>query len=118
MVGVDIGTGVFKAVAHPGLRGEVHDDIGLKVVRDTIQRVGVFQHRLGRGETGFLQQHLVAALFQGDIVIIGHSVQPMDDEPFLQQEIGQVIADEPRRAGDENPCHAARPLLSRTRTER
>ena len=101
-IGVDIGAGVFKAVAHPGLRGEVDDHIRAFGHGQRVKPVEVFQHPLVGGKTGVLQQHLVPPLFDPHIVVVGHAVVADDSEAFLEQQFREVKADEAGRAGDEN----------------
>jgi len=73
-IGVDIGTRVLEAVAHACLCREMHDDVGCAGVDGGIHRRLILEHGLSRGEPRLLQQHLVAALFQADVVIVGHAV--------------------------------------------
>ena len=86
------------------------DDIGGELVDGRVQQRVIFQHADGGVEGGGLEQHGVAAVFQDDIVVIGHAVIAVHLEPFIQQQFCQMIADEAGGSGDENLAHR-RPLL-------
>ena len=101
-VGIEIGARVLEAVAHPGLRREVDDHVGRERVRDPVEQRLILQHPLGGGEIRVLQQHLMPALLQADIVIIRHPVIAVNGEPLGQQQLGQVEPDEPGGAGDQD----------------
>ena len=45
-VGVDIGARVLEAVAHPGLRGEMDDDVGLFGQHQRCRALVILQHAL------------------------------------------------------------------------
>ena len=84
-VRVDIGARVFQAIAYAGLCSEVDNSVGTKIVRNAIQQNGILQHPLGCREIGILQQHRVALLFKGNVVVVCHPVEPVHDETFRDQ---------------------------------
>ena len=52
-----------------------------------------------------LQQHLVPALLQLDVIVIRHAVKPVNAEPFVEQKLCKVKTDEAGGAGDEDFSH-------------
>jgi len=104
-VRLNIGARVFEAVSHPRLRGEVDDHVGPFRQCQRVQGVEIFEHGFGRAEMRVLQQHLVTPLLDPHIVIIGHPVKADHAETFIEQQLREVIADEPGRSGDENGAH-------------
>ena len=104
-VAVDIFARGFKGIAHPGLCREVDDHLGFKGVGHAVQRIAVLQLRLDGGEVRVLQQDLVAALFQADVVIVRHAVKALHPKAFVQQQPRQMKADEPCCAGNQNLAH-------------
>ena len=105
-IGVEKGAGVVDAVTHARLRREVDDHVWLKVIGQRIEGFAVFQQRLFGREMLMLKQHRVAALFQGDVVVVGHPVIALHPRAFGQQQAGKVKADEAARAGDQYPLRA------------
>ena len=112
-VRIDIGARVFEAVTHPRLCGEVDDRIGLFRQRQRAEPLEILQHAFGAGEMRVLEQHLVAALLDPHIVVIGHPVIADDAKTFVQQQLREVKPDEPGRTGDENGAHACCSLQCR-----
>ena len=47
----------------------------------------------------------MAALFETDVVVIGHAVVALHPEAVGEQEAGEVKADEACGAGDQNLAH-------------
>ena len=107
-IAVKVCTRVLKAVAHPGLRGEVDDHLWREIIRHLIEQALILQHAFRGRKSRGLQQHRVAALFQRDVIVVRHAVIAMHAEAFGQQEAGKMKTDEPGRAGDQNlASHAA-----------
>ena len=52
-----------------------------------------------------LQQHLMPALLQLDVIVVCHAVKAVDAEPLVEQELGKVETDEAGSAGDEDFSH-------------
>lgn len=73
---------MVDTVAHHCLRGQMHDHVRLKSIGQRIECVAVFQQRLFGGEMLMLEQHCMAAVFQGDIIIVGHPVVALHPDPF------------------------------------
>lgn len=53
---------MVDTVAHPCMRGHMHDHVRLKSIGQRIECVAVFQQRLFGGEILLLKQHRMAAL--------------------------------------------------------
>ena len=102
-IGREIAARRFEAVAHARLRGEMDDGVGAEFGDVLRQPRGIFQHEFGKAETGVLHQAREAPALQADVVIIRHPVHAPDGDPFVQQEPGEVVADEPGRAADIDP---------------
>ena len=111
-VGVDIDPGVVDGVAHPGLGGEMDDDLGARRGAGRREAAHVLEPADRRGEAGEAGKLGVARLFQRDVVIVGKSVIARDRPALLEQEPAEVIADEPGRAGDERAPHGPAPFRS------
>jgi hypothetical protein len=106
-VGADIGPRIFQAVAHPGLGGEMNDDVGTRLDIDLGEALGILQHQLLGGEMRRLQQDRVTAPFERDVVIGRHAVDADDVVTGLDQPLGHVKADEAGRS-----CHQKAQSLS------
>ena len=68
-----------------------------------------------RREVRGLQQHLVAATLQRDIVVICHAVIAYNAKSLGQKVAGQVVANEAGRAGDKNRAHLVLSWLAHAR---
>ena len=79
-IGVDICGWVFQAISNPRLGREVNDHVRREVVGNLVENLLVFEQPFGGGKIGILQQHLVTALFQSDIIVIGHAVVAVHDK--------------------------------------
>ena len=101
-VRVDIGARRLEAVAHARLPGEMHDHLGRAGIDRAVKRIAVLEHRPGRPEARRLQQYLLAALLEPDVVVIGHPVEAMHLVPFIEKEPGKVKPDETCSTGDED----------------
>ena len=104
-IGVQIGARVFQRIAHPRLGREVDDHIRLGRAHGGFQRGLIFQKRLGHREIRALHQHGMAALFQRDVIVIGHAIIAHNTKAFGQQKFRQVIADKARRARNKYRFH-------------
>ncbi len=92
---------MLDAVAHAGLGGQVDDGAGAGGGDGGLQGGVVFQHGLGGGELGVLAQQGVAGLLEAHVVVVGHAVVAVDGVALVEQQLGQVKADEAGGAGDE-----------------
>ena len=68
------------------------------------QRI-ILKHPFGHGEMRVLQQHLMAPLFQRDVIVICHAVKPVDPKAFDEQKLGEMESDEAGGAGDKDFSH-------------
>ncbi len=117
-IAVDIGARIFDAVANAGLRSEMDDDIGSKVVDHLVQKRVILQQPLCSAKGCVLEQGLMPPLFKADVVIIGHAIEAVNRIALRQQQTSQVEADKSRGPGNENlllhahlrPC-CTRPLM-------
>jgi len=116
-VALHVGAGVLDAVAHAGLRSQVHDVGKLVGPEQVLQRrqvcdffldevvVGVFRaldqlpvgHRVARDARFFQARNL-----QTDVVVVVDAVQPHDFVARRYQPVGEVEADEAGGAGEED----------------
>jgi hypothetical protein len=101
-IGVDIRSRIFQAVTDPRLRGEVDDHLRRMEIAEGLQRGVVFQHLDGFRKARVCLEDGVPILFEPDVVVGGHPVQPDDLMALRQQQPAQVKADESGAAGDEN----------------
>ena len=104
-VGAEIGFGIDEAVAHPGLRGQIHN-MAETFAREKggharpVGQVQRFETKArGLGQGGQLRQ---AVFFQLHVVVIVAIVNAYHAVPVGQQPCSQVIADESCRAGYQN----------------
>ena len=94
-IGVDIGVRVFQRVAHAGLRGEVHDQLGPQ--RREQGRVAARSARSSRAKLKPWRPCMVEArLLQPRVVILVQAVDADHAAAVAQQPVGQMIADEAR----------------------
>ena len=101
-VGVDVGLGVFDAVADARLGPEVDDASGRVFGEQGGHAVAIRQIERVVEVTGLGQQEVEPRLFQGRVVVV---VEVIDADHCLaprQQTARGVEADEPGRTGDEN----------------
>ena len=104
-VGAHVDEGVFQRIAHPGLGGEVDDAIDARVPgHRRPQRLMVGNIEAVKSEAGFAREPREPRLLQPDVVIVVHIIHADDSFAARQQRLGDVIADEPGGAGDED-CH-------------
>ena len=101
-VAVEIGARVFEGIAHAGLGCEMDDDVRLELFGDGPEQGLILEKALRRREPLVLKEHLVAALLQGDVVIIRHPVVAMNAQALCKQEPCEMEADEAGGAGDED----------------
>ena len=98
----EIGVRVFERIAHARLRGEMDDRIGLEGIDHLVDPLAILEHRLGRLERLVLQQDLMTATLQIDVVIVGHAVETGDLETLGEQQFGKVKSNETGCSGHEN----------------
>ena len=104
-IAVDIGAGSLQRIADTGLSGEVDDDVGLEGVGGAVEEGLVLKLAFDGGEIWVLEEDLVAAVFEADVVIGGHAVVALNRVAFIKEEFGEVEADEACGAGDEDFLH-------------
>ena len=117
-IAVQIGAGVLQRIAHPGLRGEMDDHLRLKVIRHPVEQGRILQLPFGGREIRMVQQHLVAALFEPDVVIVRHPVIALHQKPLGQQQLRQMITDEPGGSRDQHSAHRHVPRFGSYATNR
>jgi len=84
-VAFHVRTRVLQRVSHPGLSGQMYDNVRLFSFKESGQGVHVFQACLHARKMGVLFEHAMAALFQSNVVIIRHPVKADDIESFVEQ---------------------------------
>ncbi len=52
---------------------------------DAPQQVVILDHALARRKSGLPQRHLVPAMLETDVVVVGHPVIDMNEKTFLEQ---------------------------------
>ena len=85
---------MVDAVAHAGLGGQMDDGAGTGSGDGSLQGGVVLQHGLGGGELGVLAQQVVTGVLEADVVVVGHAVVAVHGVPLVEQQLGQVEADE------------------------
>jgi hypothetical protein len=104
-VGVDVGAGMFEAVADPGLRGEVTIASGSALAGEFEQPLMVEDVEFLGAEGIALAQQRVPLLLQLEVVIGGHRVDADHPEAFGDQQPGKVEADEAGSSGNKDGAH-------------
>ena len=108
-IGFEVGARIFEAVSHTRLPREVDYHVRLFGHCEGVQLLEIFEHADMRAEMLVLHQHLVPPLFQPDVVIVGKAVITDNAEALCQQQLREVIADEPGRSRDEHCTQALSP---------
>ena len=62
----------------------------------------VFEQPNFAGKVFVSQKNFMTFLFERNVIIIGHAVEAVHAETFVQQQPRQVKSDEPGRSGDQN----------------
>ena len=103
--GVHLVEDILEPTLENRLTREVDDDIRREIVGNLRDQYVIFKHPLGHREMRVLKQHLMSALLQLDVIVVGHAVKAVDAEPFVEQELCKVETDEAGGAGDEDFSH-------------
>jgi hypothetical protein len=74
-IGIEIGLGIFKAVAHAGLGGEMDQDIRLEILDGLVDQRLVFQHADDRAEGRELCEPGIASFLEAQAVIGRHPIE-------------------------------------------
>ena len=80
-VGVDVRLRVVDRVAHPRLRGEVHDDVEVVLREEALDEGGVAEVTPSESEAPFLirlPEHPEPVLLDAGVVVAVHVVEPGD----------------------------------------
>ena len=102
-VGLHIGVRIDQRVPHPGLRRQVHDRLDVRVRRgQRLHRRAVRDVDLVERESALRRQPVQPRLLQPHVVIRVEVVHPDHRRRRRQHRLGDVVADEPRRAGDQD----------------
>ncbi len=114
-VALHVGVGVFEAVAHPGLCGEVDDGVKVFFAEELVEAVLVFELELYEVEVGlcfagnpffvgdfmFIEAGgLEAPHFEADVVVVVDTVEAYYFVAVLGEAVGEVVADEACGAGN------------------
>ena len=101
-VGVHIGVGIFKGIAHTGLSRQVDHHVKGFAAKKVVHRgtVGQIDLRKGKPLPGF--QLFQAVALQVDVVVVVEVVQSHHLDAVIQQAPGQVKTDEAGRSRNED----------------
>ena len=86
-IGFNVGARILKAVSNASLCSQMHNNVRRELVCHLVEQLQIFQHPFCGREVFILQKHLVAALLQGDVIIIRHPVEAMHAKTFFQQKL-------------------------------
>ena len=101
-IGVDISVRMVERVADAGLRGEMNDALGLLRGEDRLDHLLLGEVGLDEMESVAALEPREARLFERDIVIGAHIVEPDDLVAAVEQPGRRVEADEAGGAGNQN----------------
>jgi len=111
-VAVHVGRGILEAVAHAGLGAEVDDVVGLEVIVEPVEGLGVGEVGLHEAERLELLELLEAGALQLDRAVVVQIVHAQHLAVLRPREARtDVVTDEPGGAGHEDfhpPCDKAR----------
>jgi hypothetical protein len=99
---------MLDAVAHARLRGEMHDHIGLRSLRDRLKTLFVFEHCDVRRKAVRSPQQLVAPPLQFDVVVWSESIDPEYDMAIREEPFDEMKADEAGAAGNKEAHRTTR----------
>src|SRR5690606_31586968 len=97
---------IREAVAHAGLRGEVHHLRWLVLLEHTIERRTILESCLHEGVSFLSGKPRHAGLLQRDVVIVVHVVEADYLISPRKQPLGKMVPNESGGAGNENPGHS------------
>jgi hypothetical protein len=105
-VGADIGARVAERIAHPGLRGQMHDSVQFRAIHSLIQRDLICQIKQVEAEAGSACARLFAhkgqpVVLQLHIVIGVQTVDPDHGMALRQQPPRHMRADEAGNPGNQ-----------------
>jgi hypothetical protein len=101
-IGVDISVRMLQRIAHAGLRGEMDDALRLLLGEDRAHDFLVGEVGLDEMKSVAPRQPREARLFERDIIIGAHIVEPNDLIAAIEQPGRRVKTDEAGGAGDQN----------------
>ena len=102
-VRVNISVRIDQGVPDPGLRRQVHDDGDVRMRgSQRLHRRAVRDIDPVKSEAGLRFQPVQPRLLQPHVVIGVEVIDPDHLRALRQQRLGHVIADEPRRAGEQD----------------
>ena len=103
-VGLDVGVGVVDAVTDAGLGGEVNDEVGLVLCEKLVNGGFVGEVAFDEGEVFEAFEFFEAGGFEVRVVVRIEVVEADDFGVwiFCAEALGEIAADEARRAGDED----------------
>ena len=100
-IAVDIGMGVFDRIAHPGLRGQMHDAVELVHCKQRGHAGTVGHVELDEIKAGLGRQTRQPVMLERRVVIVVQIIQADHLIAACQQQLADMHADEAGRAGDE-----------------
>ena len=104
-VAFQVRPGIFDRIADASLRRQVDDKIRLFGPEQRHQQFRCLDPVVDCLEMLVLQQHLLPALLQPDIIVVRHRIKADDPETVLQQTRAEEKSDEPCRAGYQYGFH-------------
>ena len=93
---------MIERVADAGLRGEMDDALGLLLGKDRLDHLPVGKVRLDEMESVAALEPRKTRLFERDIIIGAHIVEPNDLIAAIEQPGRRVETDEAGGAGNQN----------------
>jgi hypothetical protein len=113
-----IGFGIFEAVAHARLCGEMHDHIGIGALVNGGELLRILDVRDMRGEAVRAREDCMALFLQLDIVIGRQRIDALHVMAVGEQPFRKMKADEARGARDQkaHSCAIAEALSEKWRT--
>ena len=108
-IGALIGVGRLDRIAHPGLGGEMDDEIGAGLLKELEHRLVVAEIAIVECETGLAFENFEPIPLQGNVIIGLEIVETLDLKSVREQPARQMKADKARCSGDENPVARHRP---------
>src|SRR4029079_8662148 len=116
-VGPDIGVGMIKRVTDAGLRREVDNPLGPLRGKHRLDHLTLGKVRLDEMESVAALEPPKTGLFERDIVVRAHIVEPNDLVAAVEQPGRSVETDEAGGAGNQNAHVVCSPLTAQQTSE-
>ena len=101
-IGVDISVRVIERIADAGLRGEMNDALGPLLGENRLDHFTLGKVSLDEIESVAALEPIKTRLFQGDIVVGAHIVEPNNLVAAVEQPGRRMETDEAGGAGNQN----------------